>query len=367
MEYRINSAIKNQIKVSYAIESGEPARSYDVDCGEGINIVMAAPAAQKAFSEIQFDMLRLYPHSIKLKDAIIDYWKDFGSVSRSEIVLADGSISAIYLVNRLFLEAGDRVLGYTPQFSEYGTDVRMRGCEFDSVALKAEDNYRFSAADMVAALRPEHKLVYMDNPNNPTGQIIPLDQISEVLKAAEKMNICVIVDEAYGDYMPRKCSAINLRSQFKNLIVLKTFSKGFGLAGLRAGYAVLPEELSAAMGNINNPYSVSELSRYIAAETIKDAAFLETLRAKNAELKRRLYKPWKNISIAHTDDTVSICMMTHRNPSVDLAEEFARQGILVISGADFCSIGANSVRFRVPSEEGMEKVLEAMRKIDEGN
>lgn len=364
MEYRINSAIKKQIKVSYAIESGDPDLSYDVDCGEGINIVMAAPAAQAAFSEIRFDMLCLYPHSIGLKDAIIDYWKEYGSLSRSEIVLCDGSIGAIYLVNRLFLEPGDSVLGYVPQFSEYGTDVRMHGCDFDVVALKPEDNYRFDAGGVIAALRPEHKLVYIDNPNNPTGQVIPLDDISRVLDAAEKLDVCVIVDEAYGDYMSRKNSAIGLRARHKNLIVLKTFSKGFGLAGLRAGYAVLPEELSGAMGNITNPYSMSELSRSIAARTIRDADFLRRLRVKNAELKRRLHRPWKNLSIAATDDEVSICMLTHKNPAVDLAFEFAKRRIRVISGADFCSIGANSVRFRVPGAEDMDKVLSAMEEID---
>lgn len=364
MDYRILSAIKNQIKVSYATEADVPAPAYDVDCGEGVNIVMTAPAAQKAFSELRFDMLRLYPCSTALKDSIIEYWKDFSPLERSEIILTDGSINAIYLVNRLFLETGDRALGYVPQFAEYGTDVRMRGCQFDTVPLRAENNYRFSADDMAAALRPEHKLIYMDNPNNPTGQAIPLEQIASVLEAAEKLNVCVAVDEAYGDYMPRKSSAMNLRGRYKNLIVIKTFSKAFGLAGLRVGYAALPEELSAAMSNIYNPYAVSELSRYIASQTIRDPAFLEKLRAENARQKRRFYRPWKSLSIAHTDEQVSICMITHKNPAVNLAEEFAKRRVLVISGSYFSSIEANSARLRVPPAENMEQVLAAMEEID---
>ena len=227
MELKINSAIKSQTKVSYAIESAGPL-PYDIDCGEGINIVMIPPEAKKAFDGLTFEMLRAYPHSVGIKDSIIDYWKDYTALNYKQIVLCDGSISGLYLINRLFLEPGDRVLGYVPQFSEYETDVKMYGCAFDGVPLKAENNYKFSPADVLAALKPEHKLIYLDNPNNPTGQVIPLAEIETILQAAQKQGTAVIVDEAYGDYMPRQNAAANLFAKYDNLIIVKTFSKGFG-------------------------------------------------------------------------------------------------------------------------------------------
>ena len=364
-ELRINRYIKERTKVSYAMESTGPL-PYDVDCGEGINIVMIPPAAQKAFSELNdFDLVRPYPHSPDVKDAVCRYWaKQFPTLERQQIILCDGSVAGLYLINRLFLEAGERVLGYIPQFSEYQTDVEMYGCTFDGVPLSKENNYVFSAQDVADAIRPEHKLIYIDNPNNPTGQIIPLSEIEKILAAAQPYGIGVIVDEAYGDYMPKENSAAALCEKYSNLILVKTFSKGFGLAGLRAGYLILPKELVPAMGNITNPYTMSALSRSIAAKTIADEAFLETLREKNAKLKRMLLRPWKQISLAHTAETVSICLMTHTNPNIDLAEEFAKRKILVISGDDFRSLGANSVRFRLPGEEDMPKVLAAMEEID---
>lgn len=364
MKLRIHSAIAANTKVSYAIESAGPL-PYDIDCGEGINTVMVPPAARKAFDELSFEMMRPYPHSVAVKESIQNYWKGYLSPSFRQILLCDGSVSGLYLINRLFLEQGDAVLGYVPQFSEYETDVKMYGAVFEGVPLKKENNYRFCAEDLIAALKPAHKLIYLDNPNNPTGQVIPLSEIEKILKAAQEYNTAVIVDEAYGDYMPKENSAASLCEKYDNLILVKTFSKGFGLAGLRAGYVILPEELADAMANITNPYAMSEFSRSIAAKTIADEDFLNILRSKTAELKKQLFRPWKHISIAETCETVSICLLTHDDPNVDLAEEFAKRKILVISGDDFYTLGKNSVRLRVPAEKDMPAVIRALEEIDE--
>lgn len=364
MELRINQAIKEHTKVSYAIESSGTL-PFDVDCGEGINIVMAPPEAMKAFQNLKFEMLQPYPHSVSVKDSIITYWKGYADLDYRRIVLCDGSISSLYLLNRLFLEKGDHVLGYVPQFTEYETDVEMYGCQYDQVLLKKERNYKFCVEDVLAALNGQHKLVYLDNPNNPTGQIIPLMEIEKILAAAQKQNVFVIVDEAYGDYMPKQNSAMQLVDKYDNLIVVKTFSKGFGLAGLRGGYLVLPLELVPYVGNISNPYTMSELSRSVAAQTMKDEAFLEVLMERTGEIKRQLLSlPLRHITAAETADTVSICLLTYDDPQVDLAEEFAKRRILVISGKDFHNLGKNSVRLRVPGEADMPKVLQALKEID---
>ena len=364
MNLRINRSIAEQTKVSYAIESAGPL-PYDIDCGEGINTVMVPPAAKAAFKELDFEMMRPYPHSVDVKDSIIQYWKGYCPLNYKRIVLCDGSVSGLYLINRLFLERGDAVLGIAPQFFEYVTDAKMYGTHFTCVPLKKENNYRFSVEDLLAALTPDHKLIYIDNPNNPTGQAIPLADIETILAAANKNGTAVVIDEAYGEYIPKKNSAVSLLDKYENLIVARTFSKGFGLAGLRAGYLLIPECLAPYIANITNPYCMTEFARSVAAKTILDESFLEILQSKTAEMKKQMYRPWKNLSIAHTCDTVSISMVTHQNPEIDLAAEFAKRRILVISGNDFENIGQNSVRLRVPEEKDMPAVLKAMEEIDQ--
>ncbi len=119
----------------------------------------------------------------------------------------------------------------------------MHGATYDYVLLKKEDNFKFNEKEFIEKINPEYKVIYIDNPNNPTGQIIPLSSIENIVKEAAKYDIAVMVDEAYGEYMPKENSAVKLLNNYDNVIALKTFSKGFGLAGLRAGYAVLPEQL----------------------------------------------------------------------------------------------------------------------------
>ncbi len=104
MKLKINKAIEMQLKKSYAIESGHSEDVFEIDCGEGINTVSYSNKAVEAFNALKFDMIRGYPHSIALKDNIVDYWKDFLTLDTDRICLADGSIHVIYLLNRLFIE-----------------------------------------------------------------------------------------------------------------------------------------------------------------------------------------------------------------------------------------------------------------------
>lgn len=360
MEYRITRAVKNQARVSYALGAETPP--CEADCGEGVNVELASRAARRAFASFGFDMCAQYPHSNELKEAIAAYWKGYAALENENIVLTEGSVSGLYLVNRLFLEPGDRVLGGASLFFEYGTDVRLHNCFFETVPLKAEENYRFSADRFAAALSPRFKLAAFDNPNNPTGQAVPPDALEKILAAAREANVCVLVDEAYGDYVPRGRSTVSLFNAYDNLIIARSFSKGFGLAGLRAGYLLLPPELAAAANTLSNPYAVSSLSRRVAAAALSEPEFLDELRARTAAAKRRLMCPWRRLSFAHTDDSVAICMAVHADSDVDLTRELARRGVRAISCEGFA--GRSAARLRVPIGSRLEKVLAAMEQID---
>ena len=134
---------------------------------------------------------------------------------------------------------------------------------------------------------------------------------------------------------------------------------------MRAGYILMPESLNPYMTNITNPYCMSELSRSVAAKTIRNEAFLDGLREETARLKRMVLEyPWKNIYAAETADSVSITLLIHRNPAVDMAAEFAKFRIWVYSGCDFDTLTKNSCRFRVPAAKDMDRVMEALKAID---
>lgn len=367
MKYKINQYIQSQIKNTYAKENNNiEENNIEIDCYEGINNVSYSIKAIDTFYRINHDIIKSYPHGTSIKESIINYWTKNISINlqMNNIVLCDGSINGIYLVNRLFLEPGDKVLGLAPQFPEYGIDVEMHGAEYDYYTLKKENNYKFIKDEFISHIKKDYKLIYIDNPNNPTGQVVPLTVLEEIIKVAKYREIMVIIDEAYGDYMHTDNSALNLINTYNNLIILKTFSKGFGLAGLRAGYIIIPKELYMPMSKITNPYSVTELGRRIAISALEDEYFIKSTLEKNKKFKSQFLISWKHLNISTTCDTVSICLIEHINENIDLQKEFAKFNINVVSGNSFKSLNKNSIRFRIPKEEDIPRVIEAFTYID---
>lgn len=366
MNYRINKHISSTLQNSYAKESETDNYRISIDCYEGINNITFSKNALETLNNINYTHIKDYPHGTLIKDSIVKYWndKDDKNIESDNIILCDGSISGIYIVNRLFLELKDEVLGYIPQFPEYGMDVKMHGCNFDYYTLKKENNYKFIAHEFIECINKDYKLIYIDNPNNPTGQIIPLSSIEKILEKSKKENIMVIIDEAYGEYMDRKNSAINLMKKFDNLIVLKTFSKGFALAGLRAGYIVAPRELKDALNKITNPYSISEIGRRISSSALKDYDFILDTLNKSRDIKSRFMRNWKNLKMGETSDSVSIFLLEHKNKDIVLKDEFAKWGISVVCGSNFQSLGKNCVRFRIPSYKDLDEVISVFECID---
>ncbi|WP_455544292.1 pyridoxal phosphate-dependent aminotransferase [Intestinibacter sp.] len=366
MEYKIRKSISSQIKETYAIEGEEAFENIEIDCAEGINTVSFSDIAIEAFNSIDYTIMKDYPHSLSVKKSIIDFWRNYTNVNLNydNIVLCDGSITALFLINKLFIENEDKVLGLAPQFPEYKMDVMMCGGTFKSYKLNPEYKYKFIAEEFIDLISSDLKLIYIDNPNNPTGQIIPLDKIEKILKVALDKNIVVIVDEAYGDYMETNNSAITLIPRYENLIVAKTFSKAYGLAGLRGGYIIQNENLTKAIKNINTPYEMTSVTRAVASKVINDYDFLVEMRETNKKMKNQLIKNYKNLSISENGDTVSIMMVTHKNKNIDLAKEFSKFKIGVVACDSFECLDKNSIRFRLPSPKYLPKLIEAFDIID---
>lgn len=369
MNYRINSYIKHYELTTYAKESNSHQSLHGVehiDCYDGINNITFPFDCIETFKNIDYSVIKNYPHDNSIKQSIIDYWLINCNINITDknIILCDGSIGGIFLVNRLFLEPGDKVLGYVPQFPEYSMDVLMHGAKFVYYTLKRENNYKFIKEEFVSLINKDYKLIYIDNPNNPTGQIINLSIIKDILEIAREKNIVVVVDEAYGEYMDHYNSSINLINKYDNLIILKSFSKGFALAGLRAGYTIIPEKLNYHIRKITHPYSISSLSRSIIVEILKDNNFIKNTINENEILKSHFLRPWKKIKIATTSLSTSIFLIYHINKNLNLSEEFYKLNIDMVPGDSYKSLNKNYARLRIPKEGDLEKVLNAFEYID---
>jgi len=361
---RINKIFNTQKKIGYSIESEKELKGIEVDCCEGINSIVFSQKAKKAFERLSFNILREYPHSLIIKDSIIKHWKSYTSLENDRIFLGYGSMFCLRSINRLFLQSGDRVLGYVPQFVGYESDVKMWDCKYEYVSLKEDNNYKFDEDEFISHIDSSYKLIYIDNPNNPTGQVVPLSAIEKILKVAEKLNVGVILDEAYGEYMDSSNSAMMLVNRYENLICVKSFSKGYGLAGLRIGYMIVPNQLVFAMKNIIYPVEMPTIGRYVAAEALADSQFISEIKAKTCEIKSILMKEWNTLKLAETSPNVSIMMISHQDKSINLAMLFEQRRIKVVSGKYFTGLDLNSVRINIPGERKLKLLIQAFEEID---
>jgi histidinol-phosphate aminotransferase len=242
------------------------------------NPLGASPRAVEAIRRALND-LALYPDGggISLKAAIT---KKFG-VPANRIVLGNGSNDILELCARTFLRQGDTAVYSQYAFAVYPLATQAVGAEPIAVPAK---NFGNDLDAMVKAIRPSTKIVFVANPNNPTGTFIPGD-VLKAFVAKVPSNVLVILDEAYGEYLDPKDAydTTPWLAEFPNLVVSHTLSKAYGLAGLRIGFGFASPEIVDLINRVRQPFNVNHLAMVAAEAALSDDAFIEASRKLNAE------------------------------------------------------------------------------------
>lgn len=336
-----------------------------VDCFEGCNPYGFPPQLAEVMRAFDISRLGPYPHSTAVFEGLREYWKDVVDLEADNLMLTDGSIAAVYVVANILNAGHAKVLGLCPTFSDFAEHCRLNSIQFDSVMMRREENYRLNIDEFIDTMNSSYTAVYIDNPNNPTGQVIDCSDIDRILQRAEELGVAVIIDEAYGDLMPPGNSAIQFIDKHKNMIMLRTLSKAFGLAGLRVGYIIAHKPVISCMKKLTNPYQVSELGRELAGAALKYPEHArKSMEAFSQEKKELRASIGRCLHMAETGDTVSICTLYHDDPSVDLCKLLFEHGVLCASGASFGGLDASAARVRMPRLEDFPKLLKACIEID---
>lgn len=384
---KIKKQLLENEKISYATDQIDLPEE-GVDCSEGCNPYGFPAECGEVLKNFDVSRMGQYPHSQALYDAIINYWKRQCFVERDNILITDGSINALYIINNMFDTHNSVALGISPQFTDYYMHAEMLGIEYAPYQLKKEHNYKFDTYEFMSMHyiaktyvnslddKKLYNFIYIDNPNNPTGQVIDISDIERIVSNSLKNDITVIVDEAYGDFMPKMNSAVRLCEKYPNLIVVRTLSKGFGLAGMRIGYIIACKEMIAAMNKMVNPYMVSELAREVGAEALKHSEFIARSKKAFAAMKGQIRKELGctkhnpegvsgRLHIAETSDTNSLLLLYHDDKNINLKDEFYNRGVLVVDGYDFKGLDSSAARIRLPIRRQFPKVLKAIKEINQ--
>lgn len=202
-------------------------------------------------------------------------------VEPAQLVIGNGSNDILELASQAFLAPGLSAVYSRHAFAVYPLATNARGARGIEVAAK---NFGHDLDAMAAAIEPQTRVVFIANPNNPTGTFVPGAEL-EAFLAKVPRHVLVVLDEAYTEYLApeQRYDSIAWLARFPNLLVSRTFSKAYGLAGLRVGYAIAHPEVADLMNRVRQPFNVSSVALAAAEAALDDDEFL----ARSAEVNRR--------------------------------------------------------------------------------
>ena len=235
-----------------------------------------SPKARKAV-EAAIAGIERYPDQFELIAKLAERC----GVAQNQVVLGNGSNDVLDLVARVFLAPGRSAVFAQHAFAVYPLATLSTGAEL--IATPAR-NYGHDLAAMRAAIRSDTRVVWIANPNNPTGNFLPYPEVRAFLESVPA-EVIVVLDEAYNEYLPpaERVDTAAWVKDFPNLVVTRTFSKIFGLAGLRVGYALASAEVADWMNRVRQPFNVNNLAIAAAVAALDDHLFV----AESYELNRR--------------------------------------------------------------------------------
>jgi len=334
-----------------------------LDCASGNNPYGTSPKALRAFTTQRDVLLNSYPtkKAPALAAAIARRWNNVSDLKPEEIIVTASGDAALQLFNKAFLSPGDDVVGYVPQYPEYLLELRAVSANYVTVEEipyfggsrhgqgQAGEDELVSA--IIRACRRQPAAVFIDSPNNPTGQVLSLGGIAKVAKAVEAVPCPVMVDEAYGDTVADEDSAITLQRDHPNIVVCRTLSKGYGLAGMRVGYLAAVKEYGNRLSSCSLPYPIGRLDEEVACAAIGDSEFLVRNRVRVRQDNDRLARvigSCRYLFMVNTHPQTVLALLGTRIEGVDLFSHLRDHGLVTAPGKYFKGLDARYVRLRIP-------------------
>jgi len=242
-----------------------------------------SPKVYQALANYSYYHIYPDPEQKKLRQAL----KEYAGLSHEHIVCGSGSDELIDLILRLFLKPGDKTINCSPTFGMYPFSTEV--CGGKVVDVPRSENFAADMAGIKKALSQETKVIFIASPNNPTGNTITEQEILELLDTGK----IVVVDEAYFEFS--NITMAGLVPAYPNLIVLRTFSKWAGLAGLRIGYGIFPIKIASYLMKIKQPYNVNVAAQVAILASLADVDYLRGNVAKIVAERERLFGKLKEL------------------------------------------------------------------------
>lgn len=286
---------------------------------------LAIDAAKKAIEN-----LNIYPDSASfdLRGALAEKH----GIDADMFVFGTGSDGLIELICKTFIEPGDESIVPYPSFSLYETNVTASNGIAVSVPLNKD--FAMDLDAMKKAITDKTKVIWLCNPNNPTGAVYEENEQIDFIKSVRD-DILIVIDEAYYEFALVNSNYPNseaLLKEHKNIIILRTFSKIYGLAALRVGYGMADKSIIASMDKIRAPFNVNSIAQAASVAALNDKTFAEETIAKNEENKLYLYREFEKLGMPYIKSFTNFIMVDTRHDSKEMYTELLKKGYIVKGG-----------------------------------
>jgi len=339
-----------ELKREYGVEDVIKLASNENDYGPSAEAV-------NAFESCAARLFR-YPDGsgYYLKQALAER---FG-VSRDNIVLGNGSNEIIDFLCRVFVRPGRSVISSFPSFLVYQKMVQIMGGENIVVPLKGR---RHDLDAMAERIGPETRIVFLDNPNNPMGTVLQEDEFAAFLERIPD-TVLVVLDEAYGEFVKEDVDSArgaDFIKRDRRVVFMRTFSKAYGLAGLRVGYGIMDVELARLLERVRQPFNVNLPAQEAALAALEDQAHLEMTLVNTWKEMERLSSELSRLGCRVFESHTNFMLVDVGRPARQVYEAMLRKGV-IIRAMDAYDL-PECIRITIGTRQENDRFLEALQEV----
>jgi histidinol-phosphate aminotransferase len=339
-------------------ELGLPADFEIIKLASNENVLGPSPRALQAMEKAASGIW-LYPddNCYALKNALAKFWNH----TPDHFILGNGSDEIIHFLGLAFLDndAGDEVVIADPSFVQYKSAAMLADCAYHLVPLTSD--WRHDLRAMKTQINERTKLVFIANPNNPTGTTITRNEFEEFLKGLPS-RVLVVLDQAYYEYVDDEDSPSGIEYiGDHNVLVLHTFSKAYALAGLRVGYGIARPEIIAHLMQVRGPFNVNTLAQAAALASLDDEEQVTRARINNREGKEQLYAAFQEMGLRFAPTEANFVLVDIERDSKTAFNELIKRGVIVRTGDPFGM--PTWIRVTIGTHEMNERFIAALREV----
>ncbi|MBF0571061.1 MAG: histidinol-phosphate transaminase [Candidatus Omnitrophica bacterium] len=249
------------------------------------------------------------------------------NIDEDQLILGNGSDEIIVLAVKAFVTKQDEVIIAKPSFLIYEIASTLSGARLRQVPLK---NFRYDLQAMKAKINARTKIIFIGNPDNPAGTYITARQVEDFMRCVPKSAL-VFFDEAYFEYVQAKDypDTLALMKKYSNVMTTRTFSKIYGLAGLRIGYGIASREIIDILNRLREPFNVNSMAQAAAVAVLGDEAYYRNIVKDVHEQKQYLYRSLKGMDISYEESSTNFILIHVRGDSSQAAGALLKKGVIV--------------------------------------